>query len=120
MQEIWEDVVGYEDMYQISNLGRLYSNLSNKILTQFISKTGYYTQGVRIGGRAGQAKCFRIHRLVAQAFIKNPQNKPNVKYIRKHLVVGCRLNGSRALAKKFGVSKDVIQDAYHMVGAYKE
>ena len=55
MKEIWKDVVGYENLYQISNTGKIkslerYKNnhskkqlVKEKIRKQIISKTGYYT-----------------------------------------------------------------------------
>jgi len=79
--EIWKDVVGYEDYFQISNEGRLYSKRTQKILKQTISKTGYYTVSTRFGGRTGVVKCFKMHRLVADAFIYNPLEKPVVNHI---------------------------------------
>lgn len=79
--EIWKDVVGYEEYFQISNEGRLFSKRSHKVLKQTISKTGYYTVSTKIGGRTGISKCFRIHRVVAEAFLVNPQNKETVNHI---------------------------------------
>lgn len=40
--EEWRDVVGYEQYFQVSNFGRVYSKRTSKILKQTISKTGYY------------------------------------------------------------------------------
>lgn len=79
--EVWKDVVGYEEYFQVSNLGKLFSKRSQKILKQTISKTGYYTVATRLGGRNGICKCFKIHRLVAEAFIPNPEQKRTVNHI---------------------------------------
>ena len=79
-EELWEDVFGYEDRFRISSHGRLYSKISCKILSQTISKTGYYTHGTKIGGRNGKAVCFKIHRLVAKAFLLNPEEKLYVNH----------------------------------------
>ena len=81
MQEIWKDVVGFEDRFQISNLGNIYSKKNKKQLVQGTSKTGYKVLSTRIGGKNGIYKCFKVHRLVAQAFIPNPENKPFVNHI---------------------------------------
>lgn len=80
MEEKWKDVVGYEEYFKVSDLGRIYSKRTNKILKLGVSKTGYSVLSTRIGGRAGKAHCFRIHRLVAQAFIDNPEDKSCVNH----------------------------------------
>lgn len=72
MQEVWKDVIGYEDLFQVSNLGNFYSKRSDKILKQHITKTGYCLVSTKIGGRKGIAKCFRVHREVAKAFLDAP------------------------------------------------
>lgn len=78
--EEWKDVVGYEEFFQISNLGRLYSKRTSKILSQTISKTGYYSHATRLGGRNGKRVYFKIHRLIAEAFIPNPEGKEQVNH----------------------------------------
>lgn len=80
-QEIWKDVVGYEDYFKISSLGNLFSKRTNKILKQHIGKRNRKAVSTRIGGRSGVNICFSIHRLVAEAFIPNPDNKPEVNHI---------------------------------------
>lgn len=81
MTEIWKDVVGYEEYFQVSNTGKIFSKRSNKELKQTIHKTGYYTFATRFSGRGSPAKCFKPHILVAKAFIDNPENKPTVNHI---------------------------------------
>lgn len=70
--EEFKDVVGYEDYFMVSNLGAVFSKRSNKLLKQTKNKSGYLTIATRIGGRTGKAICFRIHRLVADAFLDPP------------------------------------------------
>lgn len=72
MQESWRDVKGYEEIFSISNTGKLYSKISCKILKQHIRKNGYCTVSSKIGGRKGKQVCFKIHRLVAEAFLEPP------------------------------------------------
>lgn len=74
MEEIFKDVVGYEEYFQISNLGNLFSKRSKRLLKQSLQKTGYLTVSTRIGGRHGNCVCFRIHRLVAEAFLEVPDH----------------------------------------------
>ena len=86
MKEIWKDIKGYEFRYQISNVGRIkslrryvYNHFSKeKILTPVLTKKGYLQIRLSDGKRF---KGYKIHRLVAQAFIPNPDNKPQVNHI---------------------------------------
>ena len=71
--EIFKDIKGYEGKYKVSNLGNVYSVISNKKLVTF--KTPTYVK-VNL-----QRKSFNVHRLVAIAFIENKENKPCVNHI---------------------------------------
>lgn len=77
MEEIWKPVVGYEDRYLVSNLGNVKSLYYNKLVKQTLTKHGYYTIGLY-----KHQKCFLtfVHRLVAQAFIPNPNNLPQINH----------------------------------------
>ena len=82
MQEIWKDIVGYEN-YQISNLGNVKSlNYSRtgkeKILRPGLSSDGYYHVFLC---KNGEMRDFNVHRLVALSFIPNPDNKECVDHI---------------------------------------
>lgn len=74
MQEIWKDIKNYEGIYQISNIGRVKNLKKNKILSTL--KTGRYNHLSL--SKNGIVKNHSIHRLVAEAFISNPNN---YKYI---------------------------------------
>lgn len=87
--EIWKDIQGYEGLYQISNLGRVKSLekiiiTSNNITKRMIEKIlkphlhkGYYSVTLR---KDNKSKVYTIHRLVAKAFIPNPDNLPQVNH----------------------------------------
>jgi hypothetical protein len=79
MNEIWKDIPGYEGLYQVSNLGRIYSLYRKRLLNPVLHKNGY----VRIGltNNAGKRKLNGLHRLIAMAFIDNPDNKPWINHI---------------------------------------
>lgn len=70
MKEIWKDVIGYEGLYQVSNLGNVKSVKKDKKLS--ILKSGRYNHLSL--SKNGTIKNHSIHRLVAQAFIPNPNN----------------------------------------------
>ena len=100
-QEIWKDVVGYEGLYEVSNLGRvksvariIYKDYRNSktavikgiakqkrgevIMQPFLKKTGYYTVSLT---KDHKKKTRMIHQLVAKAFIPNPLGKEMINHI---------------------------------------
>jgi hypothetical protein len=89
-KEIWKTIAGYEGLYEISNLGRVKSlkrlvkrknsflNIKEKFLCLNLSSNGYlmvdlYKNNIR--------KSLRVHRLIADAFIINTENKYCVNHI---------------------------------------
>lgn len=76
MSEIWKDIQGYDGKYQVSNTGKVrsfaksYRNGEGLILSPYIHKRGYYS--VCLFDSAGKHKNHMIHRLVAVAFVPNP------------------------------------------------
>lgn len=100
MKEIWKDVVGYEGYYIVSNLGRIkrlstivnsclkYNNtitrkehiMSNTITNKYLS--------VRLS-KNNIVKTYRVHRLVAKAFIPNPNNLPQINHKDENKLNNC-------------------------------
>lgn len=78
MKEEWRDIKEYKGYYQVSNLGRVKSLCRNIIMCQVCKPKGYKYVQLQVNG-----KCLTIgvHRLVAMAFIPNPNNKPQVDHI---------------------------------------
>lgn len=74
--EIYKDIRGYEGLYQVSDTGKVYSIKRNKELS--IQKSKGYLR-VQLW-KNGSCKWFLIHRLVAEAFIPNPDNLPQVNH----------------------------------------
>lgn len=77
-KEVWKPVVGYEGLYEVSNLGRVFGIKRNRIKTLTLDKKGY--QNVLLS-KDGKGKRHRLHKLVAQVFIPNPENKTEVHHI---------------------------------------
>ena len=80
--EIWKDIPGYSGLYQISNKGCVISycgfhNVTQRILRPQITQNGYYQVSLKIHGKVQR---FKIHRLVAMAFIPNPRNLPQINH----------------------------------------
>lgn len=81
--EEWRDIKNFEGWYQVSNLGRVKSlsrphKLGDKILTTVLRDDGYMKVTL-FGGRA-KGKNMLVHRLVAEAFIPNPDNLPIINH----------------------------------------
>mgnify|MGYP003571530064 CR=1 FL=1 len=84
--EIWKDIDGFNGVYRVSNEGRVYSNLSGKILKQLPRRHGYlsvwlYGNG-GICGRNGKA--YSVHRLVADAFCEKSEGANEVNHINEN------------------------------------
>lgn len=86
MQEVWKPVKGYEGRYEISSFGRLRSYAQDR--TEGKIKIGHPTaKGYRQvylykeGNTSRKGKWYPVHRLVANAFIPNPHNLPQVNHI---------------------------------------
>lgn len=153
MIEIWKDIQGYEGLYQVSNLGRV-KRLKRVIkspsifggkatLKEYILKPRYdlKVKGLKHGyfRVSLRGKNFCVHRLVADAFIPNPDNKPYVDHIdtniennkasnlrwvtalennanilsRKKRSILFRGNIARDVAKSIGVSRGAFHSRLH-------
>lgn len=76
--EEWKDIIGYEGLYKISNKGRVWSCTYNRTLKPSTEKSGYKKI---VLSKEGKLKTYRIHRLVALAFLKPVKNKEIVNHI---------------------------------------
>lgn len=115
MQEIWKDIKNYEGLYQISNLGRVkslktwirqYNNYVEKerLLKPCVNSVGYY---IVVLYKDKHKKTFSLHRLIAQAFIPNPNNYPQINHI----------DGNK---KNFNINNlEWCTQSYNMIHAFK-
>ena len=83
--EIWKPAVGFENLYAVSNFGRVASTQfhgkrSFSIMKQSTMPLNYKTVKLR-DWKKGYVKSYPVHRLVAETFLPNPENKPQVDHI---------------------------------------
>jgi len=90
MTEVWKSVVGYEGFYEVSNMGRVKSLARllrpngrshmkpENFLTPRLLRSGYSVVGLSVDG---VLQFHRVHRLVAKAFLDNPEGKAQVNHI---------------------------------------
>lgn len=86
--EIWKDVVGYEGFYQVSNLGNVkrvgsFRGVNKAYLNNYYLKPkdngkGYYRIKLTVNNKS---KRVMLHRIIAEAFILNPNNYPYINHI---------------------------------------
>ena len=78
--EIWRDIEGYDDLYQVSNLGRVksFQNKKLRILKPSLDSGGYMKVALSKGGAS---RNHNVHILVAKAFVVNADNKPQVNHL---------------------------------------
>ena len=82
----WKPIEGYEDQYSICDLGYVYSLKSGRLLKARETTHGYLQVALNTGHKS---KFVHIHKLVAEAFVPNPQNLPQVNHID-----GVKINNS--------------------------
>lgn len=93
MMEIWKDIDGYEGAYQISNIGNVRSvsriikrsngrmfTVEGRTLKQYTDNCGYKYVCLPDYNLKRKSRNFRVHRLVANAFIPNPSDKPQINH----------------------------------------
>lgn len=123
MEEIWKDLSGYPD-YQISTFGNIRSLKWNKIRVLKCRLDDRYLK-IRLA-KDGKKTSERVHRLVAQTFIPNPNNLLYVDHINRiptdNRVENLRwitamensLNTSRHLSETYGISLQSASGYYHV------
>lgn len=91
-EEVWKDIVGYEGLYQVSTHGRIKvcrGRFKNRLRKIKVDRHGYecialFKHGIR--------KDYLVHRLVAEVFIPNPDNNPQVNHIDENPLNNCVYN----------------------------
>lgn len=104
MKEIWKDIEGYEGLYQVSTKGRVKSldysvqrwrvqqmetvHFKGRFLKSLILRNGYLGVQLHNFGKR-KPRIYRIHQLVAKAFIPNPNNYPQVNHKDENITNNC-------------------------------
>lgn len=102
---MWKKIEGYEK-YSVSDSGDVRNDKTGKILKPNKNKVGYYKVNLWVNGREHQID---VHRLVAQAFIPNPNNYPQVNHKEASRVL--KINSTNISRCLHGV--------YNTAGGYK-
>lgn len=77
--EEWKPLIGWEDLYEASNHGRIKSSWHNTIINGCYDKDGY--RKITLTNKDGEQTTYRKCRLVAMTWIPNPDNKPEIDHI---------------------------------------
>lgn len=79
--EDFVDVIGYEGLYKINQLGEVFGVKNKKILKPKVSKDGYYVISLC---KESKSKTFKLHRLICLHFLPNPLNLLQVDHIDRN------------------------------------
>lgn len=119
MEEEWKDIPGYEGLYQVSNLGRVYSypkelfgvnagidKHNGKILNGCCNKKGYYQVGL---SKEGKVETITVHKLVAMAFLGHkPDGMAIVVDHKDNNPLNNRLGNLQLITNRENASKDRV------------
>ena len=77
--EIWKDIIGYDGLYMISNMGNIYSNITHKQMKPRRDRDGYLL--VNLHSPSGKSRTEKVHRLVALHFCEKKDGCTEVNHI---------------------------------------
>ena len=84
-----KDIAGYEGLYAVTSCGKVWSYRNEKFLTPFTDKDGYLHVNLH---KDDKMKKYKVHRLVAAAYIPNPDNLPQVNHKDENKANNCLQN----------------------------
>ena len=77
---MWKNVKNWEDYYEINELGKIRNKLTNEVLVGDTNSTGYHRVSLQNKNHTPVQKRYFVHRLVAEHYIPNPDNLPEVNH----------------------------------------
>ena len=84
-----KDIAGYEGLYAVMSCGKVYSYINEKFLKPYTDNDGYLRVNLY---KDGKIKQYLIHRLVADAYIPNPENLPQINHKDENKANNCLQN----------------------------
>jgi hypothetical protein len=117
VKEEWQNIADYEEIYEVSNLGNVRNKKTKRVLKPS-NRGGYLVVGLC---KNSKGKSIAIHRLVATAFISNPENKPQVNHkdkVRNNNIVE-NLEWNNAAENNSHRSQGVIQTTNQHVKVWR-
>lgn len=99
-REEWKPILGFEEEYEVSNRGRVWSIVSKKLLTPEINIDGYVLVHLSSKRMGIKNKQYRVHRLVYQAFVRKIEQNEEINHI-DHCRSNNNLENLQALDKSY-------------------
>lgn len=109
-----KDIKGYEGRYAATEDGRIWSHVSNKFLKPVKRKDGYYK--VTLSDKYCSVKYYLLHRIIAETFLENPENKPTVDHIDRNKDNNniSNLRWATHSEQVFNENTDIVHSKEHM------
>lgn len=78
--EVWKVHPACKGRFMVSNYGRVMNRARGKLMKTQLSQSGYVTFSTKEDGRNSKSICLRVHRMVAECFLDNPEGKEQVNH----------------------------------------
>ena len=104
-----KDIKGYEGKYAVTSCGRVWSYKNKRFLKLIPDKDGYWK--VNLYDKDGNMKTFQVHRLVAAAFLPNPDNLPEVNH-KDEVKYHCWLSNLEFCTRVYNMNYGTKQEKY--------
>lgn len=110
MEEVWKEIDGFENLYLISNFGRIKGLTKNKILTPQLKRNHCI---VILYNKDKKRIEIQLSRIVAKAFLKNDLNKNDYVIRKDNNVMNCNVNNLLVIPKKDFIQYSIFKYGYN-------